>query len=73
MPAQRHLRRRWHAAIENSTTSPLPATAHAQKPACTRWRSIQAATTAVIKGSVAVITAAWPAVTSRSANASSNG
>jgi len=54
-------------------TSAAPTTAVTQKPQRARWCSAQAATAAVAKGSSAVMTAAWPEVTWRSANPSSSG
>jgi len=54
-------------STENTTTSRLPATAQSQKPSRARWCSTQAATAAVTSGSSAVTTAAWLAVTTRSA------
>ncbi|MCY1241586.1 hypothetical protein D9M72_544940 [compost metagenome] len=47
--------------------------AQSQKPSRARWCSTQAATAAVTSGSSAVTTAAWLAVTTRSAKASRSG
>ena len=48
-------------------------TAQTQKPSRARWCNTQAATTADTSGSSAVMTAAWLAVTTRNAYASSSG